>query len=110
VAAKPQEIIAKIRIIELPFIPDIGGGSRKAKGNSFIAHNKSDITTITTPRQYHDHGRLSRDFVWLTADDSGLARDLGKDIHTGGHHPQRALTGLKKHALRPRRGEFERTN
>jgi hypothetical protein len=110
VAAKPQEIIAKIRIIELPFIPDIGGGSRKAKGNSFIAHNKSDIATITTPRQNHDHGPPSRDFVWPTADDNGLARDLVTDIHTGGHHPQRALTGLKKHALRPRRGEFERTN
>jgi hypothetical protein len=48
--------------------------------------------------------------VWQTASDNGLSCEFSTDIHTGGHHPQRAQTGLKKHALRPRRGEFERTN
>jgi hypothetical protein len=109
-AAKPHEIIAKIRIIEFPFISDIGGGSRKAKGNSFNAHNKSDITMIAAPRPYCDLGRLRRDFVRPNAADSGLSRDFSTDIHTGVHHPQSAPIGPKKHTLRPRRGEFERMN
>jgi hypothetical protein len=75
-AAKPQEIKAKIRNIVLPFLSDIGEETRKAKSNSLLIRNKFGMTLSSARSVHSDLNWLRDEFVLLIAGHTRLIRSV----------------------------------